>query len=629
MNAKGLSLFLMVLNFVVLSIYGQETDYEVARRLYEKGDLEGAFLHYSKALKEDKKDYRIYMGRAQVLIHQEKYKEALKDYDAAIQLEPEDSRIYYNRGNCFLEINEEQAAFADFNKAINLDPANYRAYNSRGFMYFSKDSLEKAEEDYLRAISLSLNYRRAYFNLADLYVSRGQVDIALELIAEFIQHNQEDYKAFTYLGLLYLQVGNYELASKFLGTSLGMEISQPIAIEQLAEILVFYLQDYDAAIQFLAGIPEKEKTVKTNYLLGMSYFSKTNYDKALETFRMVRTNSKDTVYQEVDLLIVSCLDELGRKNEVIRVLDSLEKEGIMPAEVSMQQSLYYLGEEDYKASLKYLEQSIKERPDVKSFVQKAFLLSAMGKNKEALKLYDDLDTSQNYFVEIQQGKGSVLEQMGEKKRACGCYYSSVVAEDRENAAYLLRKCGNGLDSNQIKVLRILDLMQVYSKKGNAYSDLEDFDFLIQMEPEIFDFRLWRGIQLKSRKKYQEAIRDFSKCIALESNRFEGYYFAGNTQLEAGDTTSFLTTLTIGIHKTEAVELYYSRALFYMGIDDFEYAYKDLKDLLKIQPSYSNAYYQLGLLFVENDEKEKACKYFKQALLLGHSKARLEYKISCR
>ena len=118
--------------------------------------------------------------------------------------------------------------------------------------------------------------------------------------------------------------------------------------------------------------------------------------------------------------------------------------------------------------------------------------------------------------------------------------------------------------------------------------LEPEDFLVKQEPEIFDFRLWRGIRLKSQQKYEKAIRDFSKCIELSPDRFEGYYFAGNTQLEAKDTTSYLTTITLGIHKTSAIELYYSRALFYMGIEDFEYAFN-------ISPSSKRYYIDIWVI----------------------------------
>ncbi|MCB0478338.1 MAG: tetratricopeptide repeat protein [Crocinitomicaceae bacterium] len=628
MNSK--SFFVLVLLGIFVwcqSVIGQETDYEIAKSLYEKGDYEGAYDHYSKALKQ-KKDYRSYMGRAQVLISQEKFKEAINDYTAAIKLEPEDSRIYYNRGNCFLEMKEEQAAFADFNKAIDLDPANYHAYNSRGYMYFKKDSLGKAEEDYLRAISMNLNFRRAYFNLADLYVVKNQQEIALELIAEYIQHNSQDYKAYTYIGLLYLRMGNYELASKFLGTSLSIEMKQPFAVEQLGEILVFYLKDYTAAIQFLEEAKKVNTSPKIQYLLGLSYFSQSEFESALSEFRKVEKLENDSTVFQIELLVVSCLDELGRDDEVIHLLDSLEGEKVLPAEVSMQKSLYYLKKQDFKSSIKYLDKSIELHPTTKGFIQKAYLLGQTGKAKQAIELYEKLDTASTYFNEIQQGKGSLLESIGEMDQACACYYRSVVNGDRDKSMYLLKKCGSNLDSAQQKVLKILDLMQVYQEKRMAYTDLNDYDYLIQNEPNVYDFRLWRGVHLKSEKKYQEAIRDFSKCIELSPKKFEGYFFAGNTQLEAEDTNSFITTITLGIHKTKSIELYYNRALFYMSIKDFEYAFADLKEILNINPSYSNAYFQLGKLFIENDEKEKACKYFKQALLLGHSKARLEYKISC-
>lgn len=614
--------------FVTISSFSQVTDYDVAKKLLGEGDYKGAIEHYSKYLKKNK-DYRAYMGRAKAFILSGDHDDAIKDYDAAIALEPEDSRIFYNRGNCFLEMNEEQAAFADFNQAILLDPANYHAYNSRGYMYLVKDSLDQAEEDFLRSISLNLNYLLAYLNLADLHIQRKDYDIALELIAEYIQHNKEDYEAYTYLGRLYLKMGNFELASRFLGTSLSLKLDQPKVIEEVGEILIFYLKDYPSALEFFGKTNEVYKSSETSYMNGLAHFSQNEYSEALNNFYEVRKLAKDTIYEEVELLIVSCLDELGEDQKVLSLLDSLESVKILPSKVALQKSLFYMEKQDYKQSYKYLESSISKDPDIKSYIQKAYLLSKIGKVKQSLELYEALDTSSLYRTEILESQAQVYYQNNEPDKACACVYRSVLEGNREGVMNLLKNCSSYLNEKEQKVLKILDLMQVYKRKGIPYRDLDDYSYLIEQYPENYDFRLWRGIQLKSKGRFSEAVKDFSKCIELKPSQFEGYYFAGNSMLGVKDTNSYLTTITLGIHKTKAIELYYSRALFYLSIDDYEYAFKDFKELLSIDPTYSNAYYQLGLLFTETREQEKACKYLKQAVLLGHDKARLEFKVSCR
>lgn len=628
MNPNVKTIFFFLFIFFTFTAFAQETDYVLGKKLLEKGDYESAVEHFTSFIKKEK-DYRAFMGRAQAFIQLKEYNKAIKDYSSAIDLEKEDSRIYYNRGNCFLEMGEEQAAFADFNEALKLDPANYHAYNSRGFMYFQKDSLEKAEEDYLRAISLNLNFRLAYFNLADLHVKKGDLEVAMELIAEYIQYNKQDYKAFTYLGRLYLKMGNIELASKFLGTSLSIEINQPDVVEEVGQILVYYLKDYPSAIEFFNTTAKIKESSEIHYLKGMAHFYQSNFDKALESFIQVRETAKDTIYQEVELLIVSCLSELDRKEEVIQLLDSLEKVKILPAKVALQKSLYFMKENNYKQSLKYLESSIDKEPIIGSFIQKAFILTKMEKYKQAIALYDELDTSKVFRDEIYLSKAQAYFQNQEDKNGCECLYQAVLEGRREQAIGTLKKCNSHLNDDQKKVLKILDLMQVYKNKGMTYTDEDDYNFLIKQAPSIYEFRLWRGIFLKSKKRYKDAVKDFSECITVKPNNFEGYYFAANSMLAAKDTNSYIATMTMGIHKTKAIELYYARALFYMSIEDYEYAYQDLKELLQTNPSYTNAYFQLGELFRKTDEKEKACKYYKQALLLGHEKARLEYQVNCQ
>jgi tetratricopeptide (TPR) repeat protein len=618
--------------FTVLVCFGtliaQNEDYQIAKNQFEKGDIQESIKSYTISISKDE-DYRSHMGRAKSYIALKKYDDAIKDYSIAIEISPEDSRIYYNRGNCFLEMKEEQAAFADFNKAIDLDPANFHAYNSRGYIYFSKDSLEKAEEDYLRSISLNLNYRIAYVNLADLYVKQGKYDVAKELIADYLQYNTEDYVAYAYLGNLYYDEGNYELASKFLGTSLSFELNQPEIIETVASILVVQLKEYEYAISFILKAQEVYSSALLEYLLGMSYLTKSNFSLANEMFMEVLKNRKKGEYDNTELLVVTCLAELGENEKAILMLDSLEKLSYKLPEVYLQKSLLYLNNEDYKRSLNYLDLAIDQKPLTTTLLQKGYLLRKTGKLKQALAHYNDMDTSVDFKKEIYEAKSNLFLEMNQKDSACSCLYRTVIFGNMDKAQSYLTDCQSELDSNKVKVLKILSLMNVYNKKGVSYKDLNDFNTLIELEPRVYDFYLWRGIYLKSKKKYSEAISDFSHCIALKPNQFEGYYFASNSMLDKGDTTSFLTTITLGIHKTKSLELLYSRALFYKRIGDIEYSFKDLKEIITISPSYSNAYYQLGLLFSKEKDLEKACKYFKQAILLGNSKARLEYKISCQ
>ena len=608
--------------------FGQNDLYFIAKRHFEEGSFQEAIEVYTQSL-EKEVDYRTYMGRAQAFIRVKEYEQAIQDYTEAISLNPEDSRIYYNRGNCFLEMKEEQAAFADFNKAIEIDPANYHAYNSRGFIYYQKDSLDKAEEDYLRTISLNLNYRIAYINLADLYQRRGEVDIAIELMTEYLQYNKNDLVVLNYLGDIYTTQGNYDVASRFYFTTLNQDKNQPETIEKLSVIMVEKLGHYEQAITFIETVELDYSSLLLTYLKGKSQLALSKYKEATVLFHQVRNQRKKAEFEKVDLLLVTCLFEEKKYPECLVILDSLEAQKLFLAEVYVQKSMVFLEMEELKKSLKYLELAIGENPKTQLYLQKAYLLNQLGKSKKALALYDQLDTASHFLTEIYSSKAFVFDRMNMKDSACNCKYQSVVYGQYDLAGKYVLDCRPHLNSEQKKVLEILNLMQVFKKKGMVYKELSDFDFLVKSEPNVFDFYLWRGIYLKSKASYSESIEDFSKCIELEPNRFEGYFFSSNAMLEKGDSSAFITTVTLGIHKTQAIELLYSRALFYKNIGDTEYAFNDLKEILSISPSYSNAYYQLGLLFFNENQKEKACKYFKQAILLGNSKAKLEFQISCQ
>lgn len=628
MNPKIQILFFLFLCGSTGNLFSQNDLYFIAKKHLEKKEFNEAVEVYSQSLKEEE-DYRTYMGRAQAYIGLSKNDKAIKDYSRAIDMNPEDSRIHYNRGKCFLDMGEEQAAFADFNKAIELDPANYNAYNSRGYIYFIKDSLQKAEEDYLRAIQVNLNFRLAYMNLAELYVKKGQQDVAIELIAEYLQFNKDDFGALNFLGDLYSRQGSFSVAVRFYFASLEVERNQPEVIERVAVILVEKIGNFEHAMEFISNVSQVYQSLLLDYLLGESYMALQQYDKADSLFNKVREGRKPGEFEKVDLLLVSCLYEQKKYSSCKLILDSLEKANSKNFEVYVQRSMVDLELGELKSSLKYLDKAIAINPQTKLYLQKAYLLNQIGKPKKAMELYNTLDSSSAHNSDVYRSKAFLFDQMELKDSAAFYLYKSVVHGDYQFAGKYRNDRMKDLDSNQEKVLQILSLMLVYKKKGMVYRDRKDFDFLIEQEPEIFDFRLWRGIFFKSAKEYDSAIKDFSKCIEISPERFEGYFFSSNSMLEKGDTTGYLTTIGLGLYKTNAVELLYSRALFYKRTGDIEYAFKDLKKILSMSPEYDNAYYQLGLLFIEAKEKEKACKYLKQAILYGNSNASLEYRISCQ
>lgn len=120
-----------------------------------------------------------------------------------------------NRGSAKFEIGDQQGAIEDYTQAIVLLPHQASLYNNRGAVYLNLDQYEQASKDLNHAIALNPYYFKAWYNLA----------------------------------LTYEQTKNWQLAyNAFENAGLSKQTSLHLH-EKMAEIALFHLKDYHAAIR--------------------------------------------------------------------------------------------------------------------------------------------------------------------------------------------------------------------------------------------------------------------------------------------------------------------------------------------------------------------------------------------
>ena len=95
--------------------------------------------------------------KADELMTQEKYDEAVKLYSIAIEMNLDDPDIYnayFHRGQAFMHLGKVDEALADYTKTIQLNPSFPNAYKWRGIIYFKTDRYTEAVNDFSRFIEL-------------------------------------------------------------------------------------------------------------------------------------------------------------------------------------------------------------------------------------------------------------------------------------------------------------------------------------------------------------------------------------------------------------------------------------------------------------------------------------------
>jgi Flp pilus assembly protein TadD len=118
--------------------------------------------------------------KAQNLIAQEKFTEAIAEYKKIIAAKAATYNTYNNMAHCYSRLGNLDLAIQHFSMALKLSPENAISYTNRGIAYAQTGQFDAALADYNKSIELNPKEALFYNNRADLYSRIGNFDRALE-----------------------------------------------------------------------------------------------------------------------------------------------------------------------------------------------------------------------------------------------------------------------------------------------------------------------------------------------------------------------------------------------------------------------------------------------------------------
>ncbi|MCC7519396.1 MAG: tetratricopeptide repeat protein [Verrucomicrobiae bacterium] len=150
-----------------------------AKRLFAKGDLEGAATKYEAILKTEPNNVFALSNLGVIRFRQDHIEEAEKALQGALAADPQDAFSLSVLGIVHYRQGRYDDAISVLTRAISINPNNHETHNYLGITYSQKGYQEAAEKELLKAIELKTDYADAHFNLAVVYAS--QTPPSLEL----------------------------------------------------------------------------------------------------------------------------------------------------------------------------------------------------------------------------------------------------------------------------------------------------------------------------------------------------------------------------------------------------------------------------------------------------------------
>lgn len=141
-------------------------DYKAAGKLIED------------AIKKNSDYPQFYLTHGKILIHKDKYEDAITDLNRALDLTQGsnnkflENKIYVNRGAAYQKLFNYDAALNDYSKAIELNDNNPNVFLYRGYLYYQTNEYEEALHDFNIVIEIDPENPFAYYNRGMIHLKQ-------------------------------------------------------------------------------------------------------------------------------------------------------------------------------------------------------------------------------------------------------------------------------------------------------------------------------------------------------------------------------------------------------------------------------------------------------------------------
>ncbi len=208
--------------------HGYSEHSNLGNALLEKGDIEGAILHYKEALRLAPEYTEANVRLANVLSDKGNLNQAAALYEKALQYMTDCNRISYNplakkhRTACYqvhrylaedlAKLSKNEEAVEHYLTSLDLNPDQPETHYNLANVLVDMGRLDEAYAHFNEALKLKPDYLEARSNLAKLLVEQGNLPQAIELWEQLVRTNPNEPVVHNNLATAYCRLGDFDKA---------------------------------------------------------------------------------------------------------------------------------------------------------------------------------------------------------------------------------------------------------------------------------------------------------------------------------------------------------------------------------------------------------------------------------
>lgn len=152
---------------------------------------------------------------------------------------------------------------------------------------------------------------------------------------------------------------------------------------------------------------------------------------------------------------------------------------------------------------------------------------------------------------------------------------------------------------------------VYVRMGAHKRAIKDFDKTLKMAPQNADALYSRAGEHAAINKFDKALADYSETVKADPKYLDAYYDHAVAYSNMGEHKKAIEQVNkaIGLDPDAKAERYYVRAVLRLRGADYEASLADLDKVLKLKPTYTDAFMLRGFVWLcLNNAKEAATDF---------------------
>ncbi|MFA8433314.1 MAG: tetratricopeptide repeat protein [Marinifilaceae bacterium] len=537
---------------------------------------EGALSDFDRAAKLKPNMAIIFANRGISLSAQKRYKEAEKDYSKAIKLDHKLMGAFLNRAAVRDQLKNYEGAIEDCNKAIRLNNFSADAFGTRGYIKFKQKKYKEAIEDYNRALKIEPEDTRILMSRGMARYHQKDLKGTMEDYNKVLELDPSNAICFYNRALLKSEIGDYNSAIDDFNKVLEMNPDNILIYFNRGMIKSdlgdFYgaIDDYTTAIGIYPDFAKAyQARASAKRQLNDMDGAIRDHNQAIiifDRYKKMKSNDKMSALVDTTENFQNLVDINNEDNFTDKIIKGRIQDKNVIIQLEDNFAITHMSMDSLRAGkMQYYDQNLMNYNQHQNY-EPAFALSNKNKKysreeirewieKETVKI-NEKKTSSNFF------NRGVYQLMDQKYNQAILDFTQAIEKDPTFVfAYFNRATAKAAMTDYIHSLEENTGMTVSLRPNKTDADSK--------EEIVID--------------YSSAIEDYNKILEIDSS----FIFAR-----------------------------YNRANALAKSRKLKEALLDYEKVIQMDPHFAQAYYNRGLIYIYQDEKEKAYEDLSKAGELG-------------